>query len=291
MATKLPLLSQFTPLFPQTTVKVYGEPIDLRTQKIFWHRTAWTLPPTSIAPGLVSRQDIAMSGGVIFQLYDADYIALIDLSDGSVITHYAIQSGHGNSCQFSGEFDDPADEFPLLYCFEYTSNLVRVNKVDRTEAILKKTYKLDGVSGYRFTGGVNEAGTRLYTLNYAVNSSQDPTNNYCKFTLWNLSTAAANLDGTYSPEVIATYNIPFIYMIQGCHYEDGKLYVACGGTGGTYARGVIVLDMQGNIRTTLSYTYDANEPEGVCIYEDSSDPEYKHLHFTSNRFFRIRLSI
>ena len=79
-----------------------GMKINAALNKFDLESVGYSLPaPSDISSGLTSRQDFDAYNGVLFQLYSDNYIALIDLTTGSLINSYQINSGHGNACQFS----------------------------------------------------------------------------------------------------------------------------------------------------------------------------------------------
>ena len=270
-----------------TRYDVVGEKINLRKQKFGYKRSTYNLPvPSNIQPGLVSRQDIAVYEGKMFQLYDSDYCSIIDLDDGTVDASYPIDCGHGNSCQFSDEFYSASDDFPLLYCFAYTSNLVYVNRVTTSGATLIRTLKLSNLTGYRFSGAIDTINNRLFVLNYTINSST--TSNPVHLSVLDLNDLTANDDSTYTPALISSIEIPFILMIQGIKYFNDRLFVTSGGTNPSYFRGIQVLDTKsGAILSKVPYTYDSNEPEGCELVDDGTD--YLKLILVTNRVFLIAL--
>lgn len=272
-----------------TRYDVIGEKINLRKQKFGYERAPYSLPtPSNIHAGLVSRQDIAVYAGKMFQLYDSDYLSIIDLNDGTVDVSYPVDCGHGNSCQFSNEFYSASDDFPLLYCFAYTSNLVYVNRVTTSGATLIRTLKLSNLTGYRFSGAIDSLNNRLFVLNYTINSST--TSNPVHLSVLDLNNLTANDDSTYTPALISSIEIPFILMIQGIKYFNDRLFVANGGTDVTQFRGIQVLDTKsGAILSKVPYTYDSNEPEGCDLVDDGSD--YYKLILTTNRVFKINLGV
>lgn len=286
------IYSYFETIGTRKNFEVVGEKISLRKQYYAMVRKSYTLPaPSSVHSDLVSRQDFAIYNGKMFQLYDSDYVSVIDVSDGTVVNNFPINCGHGNSCQFSNEFYDVSDTYPLLYCFAYTSGLVYVNRVTDSSATLVKTLKLNNLTGYRFSGSVNEDGTRLYVLNYHLNSSTTATNNYCIFSVMDLTNLTDNGDSTFTPALISSTEIPFIGMIQGAKVFGDKLFIACGGTTGyTFFRGIQAINISnGLIVSKIPYRYDSNEPEGIDIIDEGGD--YNNMYFTSNRLFTINLSV
>lgn len=252
-----------------------GKKIDLSAQG-FSITPRFLLPSTSIHDGLSARQDFDVYNGVLFQLYSNDYVALVNNDTGTLITHYAITSGHGNACQFSDEFYDANDTYPLLYSFDYTTNLVYVNRVTDSGATLVRTYKLD-TAGYRFSGGLDVKNNQLVTIHYINNSSLDATNNGCKISVWDLSdtTTDAN-DGTLKPTLIKQTAVAFLPVIQGCTVFKDILYVSSGYENPNIPVKIVGYNKDGDIVTEVADfpTEIVNsEVESITFYR--TDNKYK----------------
>ena len=209
------------------TYHAIGSKIDLSAQGFNVLPTGISLPnPATYNKS--SRQDFDIYDGKLFQLLGNDYVVIIDLSDGSVLGNYALTSGHGNACQFAKDLENVSDDFPPLYCFDYSTNKVYKNKVTLSSATLETTYKLDGVNGYRFSGGYDSSNNQLVSINYAQNSSTDSTSNYMTFAVWDMNNLTSNGDGSYSPALISSKTLPFIPVVQGCTVYKNVLYIVSG---------------------------------------------------------------
>lgn len=207
---------------------VKGAKIDLTYQGYTFDRVGGDLPaPSDIASGLTARQDFAMYGGVMFQLYSPDYIALIDPVTGSAFASFSINCGHGNSCQFGSKFYADGDSYPLLYCFGYTDDFVYVNRVTDSSSTLVRKYKLN-TDGYRFSGGLDKENNQLMSIHYKLDSSTVGTGNSCIVTVWDLNDVTVDDGGNYVPAIVKQREIPFLPIIQGCEVFKGKLYVISG---------------------------------------------------------------
>ena len=248
--------------------KYYGEKIDLSVHGFKAVSAGISLPPTSISTGLSSRQDFDIYGGVLFQLFSNNYVALVNLANGEVIASYAINCGHGNSCQFSNEFFEETDKYPLLYCFAYSENLVYVNRVTDTGATLIKTYRLE-TSGYRFSGGIDNEGKRLVTIHYKNDSSLEAIDNACFISVWDLTNVANGDNDELKPTLIKQTQVEFNSVVQGCAYFKSALYV----TSGYYSKGSPVMltayNTDGDIISRINSFNNSiahNEAEGISFY-------------------------
>lgn len=263
-----------------------GKKIDLSTQG-FNVAQRFSLPSTSIHEGLIARQDFDVYNDVLFQLYSDNYVALVNNNTGDVITHYAINSGHGNACQFSDEFYDPNDTYPMLYCFAYSTNLVYVNRVTDSGATLVRTYKLD-TAGYRFSGGLDIKNNQLVTIHYINNSSLDATNNGCKISVWDLSdtTTDAN-DGTLKPTLIKQTEVAFLPVIQGCTVFKDILYVCNGYENPNIPVKITGYNKNGDIVTEVADFPMAivnSESESITFYR--TDNKYK-CYFATYKLYEL----
>lgn len=258
-------------LQPFTTYSrgVKGEKIDLKRQTYEIQQMPYNLPSSGVE-GIISRQDFAIYNGVLFQLYDSDYVVLINLSDGTRIAGYEISCAHGNSCQFSNEFYSENDTYPLLYCFGYGDNKVYVNRVTDSGATLVRTYKLD-TEGYRFSGGIDCINNRLVTIHYHLNYSSIATDNYNIVTVWDLNKTTQNGDGTLTPEIIKQTAIDFIPTIQGCKWFKDRLFINNGyyPEGRNFPVNIKAMTIDGTITTLiddLPVSVSQSEGEGIDFY-------------------------
>ena len=251
-----------------------GKKIDLSVQGFNAVKQPYDLPlPRAIHEGLTSRQDFDIYDGVLFQLYSDNYVALIDLDTGNVITSYPINSGHSNSCKFSEEFYDANDRYPLFYCFGYNDNYVYVNRVTDSGAELIRKYYFQ-TNGYRFSGGIDTKNNKLITIHYAWDSSSDGTNNHCTITVWDLNRISEDSYGNLIPAIVKQTVIPFLPIVQGCTWFKDALYV----TSGNYnSYGVPVrltaFDADGNVVTEITdfpSEIKQVEAEGISFYKSQN---------------------
>lgn len=249
---------------------VDGKKIDLSVQK-FGVKQLYDIPwRTGVT---VSNQGIDSANGTLFILWSDGYVSLVNINTGALIAAYEIESGHGNACQFSDEYYDASDDYPLLYCYDY-DHRVYVNRVTTSGATLIKTYNLP-IDGYRLSGGYDAVSKKLVTVHYKSDSSTSGENNYCVLSVWDLLTATEN-DGEYVPALVSEVKIPFIPVIQDCKYYKGLLYITSG-YWSTYNYPLVIyaFDTAGNCVTKVDdfpgfmIENDYAEAEGISFYKDN----------------------
>jgi hypothetical protein len=164
----------------------------------------------------------------------------------TLIAEYSLTSGHGDCIDFSNEYYDSGDEFPLAYITADTvPPKVYVNRLTRTGATLIRTLKfsVDKV-GYYAGHAVDSDGMRIIELGYKNNSynTNDGTN-YMICTVWDLKTLTDNGDGTYTPSLIKSFKLPFMTTTQGQCFFRGRLYTASSDYGVTNTTNIYVIDI------------------------------------------------
>ena len=247
--------------FPVSNAFVNGEPLNFKKQAIYSRRLNISLPPESITSGLTSRQDFAIYKNTLVQMFTPSYCAIMDMETGNIIAHFPITCGHANSVQFGTTFYNSSDPFPLLYCFDYDTAKIYVNRLTTAEATLIKTIELSA-TGYRFSGGVDDENGLLYILNYTANSSTVATNNGCVFSVWDIS--------GNTPTLLRTEKLNmFIPVISGCVYKDGYLWVYSGSLNDDNY-GIYKIDPFGNVVSWYRDTSYTGEAEGLDFWEEEN---------------------
>ena len=203
-----------------------GTPIELNRKKYsiskLWDFVA---PSTS---GSFTKQASSYYGGVVFKLWNPNLVQLYNYSDGTKITEFAITSGHGDSIDFSQEFYNASDEFPLAYITADTNPAtVYVNRITRTEATLIRTltFPLDK-TGYYGGHVLDNLNNVIYQIGYKNNDYQSSANgNEMIISKWDLSDLTLNEDTTYTPKFIESFNVPFMNTTQGQCMIDDKVFI------------------------------------------------------------------
>ena len=186
--------------------------------------------------GISNAQAFAVYNGVIAQVKQTDAIHLVDISTHTKIREVAMDTGHGNSCQFSNEFYDENDEFPLFYV---RNDGIWVYRITGTSSTLVKKYAFstDDIGTYVAGFGIDSENSRLYTASYTEGDYLTKTG-LLRICAWDMDDETDNGDGTYSLALITSNDLTWFNnyeAVQGCCYRDGYFFIACGyGTGQQY---------------------------------------------------------
>lgn len=224
------------------TYDVVGEPINLKRQAYDTSVIRNIIWPVT---GVTNPQGFAIYNDVMFQFYSDDVVILSDFTDGTQIVKLAITSGHGDTVDFSKEFYNVSDEFPLIYSTaDTTPCVVYVNRITRNSATLIRTYKFPDVAqtGYYAGHCLDADANVLYLVGYKENSYyQNPsgTNNMI-VSSWNLDNCTTNSDETLKPTFIGSFEIPFIITVQGQRFFDNKLFLLSSNASGGIATNTII---------------------------------------------------
>lgn len=210
-------------------VFVSGETIDYDSHTI----------ESYLSLNVANTQGFDIFDNVLFQFRGGTTVANVmntyDVETGSALsTGVSIDSEHGNTASFSDEFYDVSDRFPLLYVSnnaDSANTSASINRVTTSSATLIKTLVFPiADTGYYAHPCYDFDNDLAYVLGYTENSNQDSDGGVNKtiVTIWDLSDLTDNGDGTYTPTLLSSYQIDFIYVIQGQQFHDGMMWLASG---------------------------------------------------------------
>lgn len=171
--------------------------------------------------------------GVIAQLMNGNKLYLFDLSDHSTIaTALSITSAHGDSANFSKEKLYTTDEFPFLYATSDSNPAnVYVNRITRTGTALIRTlsFPLDK-TGYYAAHAYDLDNNVMYMIGYSEQNytSDDDGNNKTVVSKWDMSNLADNGNNNFTPTFVSSFELPFIYVMQGLQFFDGYIWISSG---------------------------------------------------------------
>ena len=243
-------------------VNVKPQKHGFNTSQLAW---SYSAPTTS---GTFTPQAMAYSNGVVFKCWKDDLIQLYSFEDGTKIAEYAITSEHGDCMDFSNEYYNADDEFPLAYFTSDTSPLkVYVNRLTRSSGTLVRTLQFSVESaGYYAGHAVDAVNNRLITLGYSENNFETDTNgtNLMICAVWDLNNLAQNQDSTYTPTLLKSFTLPFMICTQDQCYYNNKMFVISSNWRNT-STVIYVVDIgEESIVATLSdIPYKTYETEGV----------------------------
>lgn len=243
-------------------VNVKPQKHGFNTSQLAW---SYSAPTTS---GTFTPQAMAYNNGVVFKCWKEDLIQLYSFEDGAKIAEYSITSEHGDCMDFSAEYYEDGDEFPLAYFTSDTTPLkVYVNRLTRTAGTLIRTLSFPTeYTGYYAGHAVDSINNRLVTIGYSENNFEENPNgtNRMLCAVWDLSTLTQNEDLTYTPKLLNTFYLPFMVCTQDQCYYNGKMFVISSNWRNT-STNIYVVDIgeQSVVATFSDIPYKAYETEGI----------------------------
>lgn len=221
-------------------------------------------------------QGFAVFNGKIFQMRAnsstvENKFATIDVQTQTVLHNdIAIASNHGDSANFSTEYYDPSDDFPLLYVTtDQNPAIIRINRVTLNSSELIRSLWFPLSAGYYSAIALDEPDGVAYLIGYTRDNylTDDNGNNKTIISKWDMTELTDNGNGTYTPRLISSFERPFIYVMQGLEYHDGLIWVA---SGYVNAHGYIyAIDPQTGIIVYTIDTETTTEVEGVSWISDN----------------------
>lgn len=178
--------------------------------------------------------------------------------------------GHSNSVSFAkNEFYSPGDIYPLCYISALTYPCkIYINRITPGSSLLIKTLSFPASTGYNTCGAYDEINKIMYLVGYTQDDvfSDQGGNNRVIDTKWNMRSQTMNEDGSYTPQFISSYEIPFIYVMQGLTFHDGMIFITSGGTDSAQALYAIDPDT-GSVLYTFTVT-GTTEVEGIAFIDN-----------------------
>lgn len=220
-------------------------------------------------------QATAYYDGVIFQFTEGKFKTL-DLTGASISSGYITDTtfGHANSVQFSNEFYDPTDRFPLLYVSTYnlTPNYTRVYRMTTTTATLIRSILMSTTEdGYCIESCIDSENGYLYTIGYKEdNPVTETAGNVIVITKRDLNNLVDNGSDIYTAPLLSRIECNYwLYRAQACTYYDGYIWATFGG-GASPNNFYAINPNTGNKDYTMTIQ-NTVEPEGVAWVLDQSD--------------------
>lgn len=211
-------------------------------------------------------QDMETFGNYLFVAYDEDYIKVYSLTDYSLITTISVETLHGNGIQFSSEYYDESDSFPLLYVGGSNNrfNVIRIGN-DWTVSIIR-TLKLPTTDGYMLSPCIDVEHNVLYSIGYSENSLLSANNNMVILSS-DLSELTENEDETYTPKTIRKIVAPYIGVEQGHKFLMGRIFCIISNPSAPHNTCLKVIDADGGeVITSIELAPIRNvEGEGICF--------------------------
>lgn len=218
-------------------------------------------------------QGVAYYGGLLFIFNGGDACTIVDYQTGETLqTLTNITQGHGNSANFSTEFFDPSDEFPLLYvskdqgspCDVFVYRVQRANNAFTLTLVRTLRFSLSEV--FYYANGCVDENNVLYMYAYSENDySTNANNNHMVITTWDLNTLTENGDGTYKPAYIGRVDA-FNFVSAHCNQSFHDGYIV---TGSGYTYNAYLIDPQSGAIMYIFPTRAGSELEGAVFISDN----------------------
>lgn len=230
----------------------------------------------------LTSQDAEIYGDYYFVACSkTEQLRVYSLNDNSHLTDISISVHHGAGCQFSNEFYEADDEFPLLYVGG-GNNLISVIRIvhsgDAWTAEVIRTISIPTTYGYWLAPSIDAQNNILYAYGYSINDFSDTTGE-AKLVRFNLKELTENADGTYTPKLLNNVRLPRLGVTQGRKFYGGNLYIAFAETAAPHNARLITIDCaSGLTKNTIDLTgVTTSEAEGLC-YKIVGDEIYWYLN-------------
>ena len=222
-------------------------------------------------------QDIDIFGNYLFVTFSGlNAIKVYSLIDNTLIAEMSVDVQHGTGIQFSSEYYDLNDTMPLLYVGGWLSNTINVIRItnynDIWSASIVKTLVISDTEGYYLAPSIDSVNNIMYCYGYKIGAIS-PTGNAMRLLKCDLSSLTDNGDGTYTPAILNRIETPYMGVMQGRKYYDGRLYVGFAETGTPHNCRLASIDVDtGQTMADIDLSVVTKlENEGVCYQINNND--------------------
>ena len=261
------LINKYEDTYPYTYI---GDKIKTDTGMFNVEQTN-LYPPSPTIYSASSTQGFAIFNNIIFQLYTGENVSklvLLNMTDRSVIVALDANVGHGNSIQFTNDYYDVTDEFPIAFIADGIDNTFYKCRITRSAVTILNSYVKDNTTvGYYASSAVDTFNRIVYTIGYVQNSYGDDTDNAMVISSFDLDTMT----------FIETFSVPFIIQIQGPTFFNNKLFV--------------ISSTGDGVHPTIIYAISLSEKRIVSIIDNIDTvigvSEYEAIYFylQSNKYY------
>lgn len=253
--------------------KYVGEKIPSRVYS-FNHRNIFTMSYNN-----QTSQDIDIFGDYMFVAFsETEQIKVYSLLDYSLLAAMNVETIHGSSIQFSDEYYDANDDYPLLYSGGWSDNRINVIRITESNgtwtANVIRTIYIPTAYGYYASPNIDKDNNILYT--YAHSNASIPNTDQMIISSWDLNNLTDNGDGTYTPQLLDYCNSPSVGTYQGHKYYGGRIYLTSAKSSAPFNQKVFAIDCgSGEIVTTIDMSNIlTTETEGLCYRINGDDIEW-----------------
>lgn len=256
-----------------------GDYIDVKQKKYNVSATNLKIP-TVEQIGAGAPQGFAMYNGKAIQLYaNPSKVAIVNMSDSSVVATMDGNVGHGNTIDFFNEFEDSSDIFPLALVADGISNEAYKVRIQTTGVTVKEIIKFPVEHcGYFVSTMLDKLNSIIYTIGYYENSyNTNSGSNKMVIAKWDYSNLASNEDGSVTPEFIESFYVPYFTTLQGPTFYNGKLFVVSSPALAVSDTNIYVIDPVSkricSLITDFVENIKTSETEGLYFYDNGESIE------------------
>lgn len=232
-------------------------------------------------------QSFSIYDGVIAQVREDYALYLYGLDTQTKLKEVSMDMGHGNSCQFSNEFYDDNDDFPLFYIRNSGVWVYRIVGTSST-LIRKYSFSADIIGTYVAGFGIDDVNRRFYTASYTTGDYISKTGQM-RICEWDMDDVTDNGNGTYSMALLSTNDFDWFdrfSAVQGCCFHDGYFFISCGYQNNTEQFVVLVSPVTLSIAHIISIGvgYEIEgcawvDDEYMIVGQNPSGMTYKKVEF------------
>ena len=257
--------------------KYTGEHLNIKQNHYNMIQTS-LMTPTTETVGAGALQGFAMYDGLAVQFYsNPSKLAIINMSNNTVLATVAGNVEHGNTVDFFNEFESISDIFPLALVADGLTNTAYKVRIQTSGVTVKQTIKFPVENcGYYVSTMLDKLNNIIYTVGYYENSyNTNSGTNKMIIAKWDYTTLTNNGDGSVTPAFIESFYVPYFTTLQGPTFYNGKLFVVSSKSSSTEADTVVyVIDPVAKRVCSLISDFDWHikdlETEGIFFYNDSN---------------------
>lgn len=214
-----------------------------------------------------TAQDIEIFENYLFVCFNATpcFLRIYDMETKELIEEFETELYHGSGCQFSDEYYDSSDTFPLLYVGSDTSNRTVVIRITNTDGVWNietiRTLKIPATYGYWLCPSVADGVLYFYGTK-AQSGAADMVLLKC-----NPANLSQNDDGTFTPEILEVIESPYTRVMQGRKVYNSKLYITFADTSAPFNAEIWIIDLNTlAVENRIDMTgITTSESEGLCF--------------------------
>ena len=169
-------------------------------------------------------QDSYTDKGIFFKFFSDDVVQMYNFKTGRLVRECAVRGKHCSVATCIPKKDGYGRMFIETNTIPST---VYVNEMKGSRPQLSRVLQFPKSKyGHHMKHVVDSSGRKLYGIAYKTGNRRSPANGNCMIiSVWDIRKLKKNSNGTYTPTLIRTFNIPFIMFSQGMCFFRNKIYI------------------------------------------------------------------